>query len=399
MGSSSAEQVKELEHPINKEKSKSKQSAFRVLPGVALCFSIMLIGVFLAEWLGQAINQLRGLPSTNHSPISSIFVAVILGLLVRNVLGLQEIFRDGVTFSIKFILKFGIILLGIRLSFMDVVMLGAWSIPIILACIVSGLLITLWITHKMKQSHRLGTLVAGGTGICGITAIVAISPGIKANDEEVAYAVANITFFGLTAMFAYPYLAFYLFQDDPIRAGLFLGTALHDTAQVAGAALIYNQLFDIPQVVDIATITKLTRNVFIVAVVPLLSYFYLRNVMGRASEKETSHKKWYKLIPLFVLGFLFLSIVRSIGDVGVSNNGLAFGVLHPEKWKSTWTNLSTVGSQYMLGIAMAGVGLSTSLGVFKGLGMKPFYIGMVAALAVSLVSLIMVYLLGGLITL
>ncbi len=369
-----------------------------ILPGILYCLGIMLVGIFLAEWLGTWVNQLQGLPSTSSSPISSIFVAIILGLLVRNIIGLQEVFKDGVTFSIKFILRFGIILLGIRLSFIDVVKLGAWGIPIILACVAAGLFVTLWITSKMKQSHRLGTLVASGTGICGVTAIVAISPGIKANDEEVAYAIANITLFGVIAMFAYPYLAYYLFQDDPIKAGLFLGTSIHETAQVAGAALIYDQVFEMSKVVDVATITKLTRNVLILAVVPLLSFYYLNKVADRTNGPVTT-QKWYQLIPLFVLGFLGMAIARSIGDAGVTNHGVAFGLLSPEQWKNTWTTLNTLGSKYFLGIAMAGVGLSTSFGVFKGLGIKPFFIGMVAALAVGVVSLIMVSLLGGFISL
>lgn len=370
----------------------------RYIPGILLCLLIMLIGTVLAEWLGQWINHLQGLPTTSSSPVSSIFTAIILGLLVRNVIGLQEIFKDGVAFSIKFILKFGIILLGIRLSFIDVVKLGAWGIPIILACVATGLIVTLWITHKMKQSHRLGTLVACGTGICGVTAIVAISPGIKANDEEVAYAIANITLFGVIAMFAYPYLAFYLFQDDPIRAGLFLGTSIHETAQVAGAALIYGQVFEMSQVVDTATITKLTRNVLILVVVPIMSYYYLNKVKDRNSEEGETKQRWYKLFPLFVLGFLAMAIARSIGDAGIASTGAAFGLLNEIQWTETWSTLNTIGSKYLLGIAMAAVGLSTGFGVFKGLGIKPFLIGMAAALSVGIVSIIMVILIGGFIT-
>ncbi|MGO4887450.1 YeiH family protein [Anaerobacillus sp. MEB173] len=390
--------------PIKKDDTKDqptskRRNLIKLIPGVLLCLVIMIIGTFLADYLGKWVNQLQGLPSTSSSPISSIFVAIILGLLVRNIIGLQEVFKDGVTFSIKFILKFGIILLGIRLSFIDVVKLGAWGIPIILACVTAGLLVTLWITNKMKQSHRLGTLVACGTGICGVTAIVAISPGIKANDEEVAYAIANITLFGVIAMFVYPYLAYYLFQDDPIKTGLFLGTAIHETAQVAGASLIYDQVFDSAKVVDAATITKLTRNVMILAVVPILSFYYLNKVRDRNNGEPVARTKWYKLIPLFVIGFMAMAIVRTIGDAGITSNGAAFGMLNAEQWKSTWTSLNNFGSHYMLGIAMAAVGLSTSFGVFKGLGMKPFFIGMVAACSVGIVSIIMVSLLGGFITL
>jgi uncharacterized integral membrane protein (TIGR00698 family) len=373
------------------------KKAFRVIPGFLLCLVLMLVAIHISDWLGLWVNKLQGLPSDSSSPISSIFVAIILGLLIRNILGLHDTFKDGISFSVKRILKIGIVLLGIRLSFYDVITLGAWGIPIILICVLAGLSVTLWITNRLKQSHRLGTLTAVGTGICGVTAIVGTGPGIKANDEEMAYAIGNITIFGILAMFIYPYLAFYLFENDPIRVGLFLGTAIHETAQVAGAALIYDQVYDMAKVVDVATITKLTRNSLLIAVVPIMSYYYL-NKKNENRGKNEQTPRWYQLIPLFVIGFILMAGVRTIGDSGINENGVAYGLLNPEQWKTFWKSLNILGSKYMLGIAMVGVGLSTNLKVFKGVGAKPFYIGMVAASTVSVVSIIMVFLLGGLIT-
>src|SRR5699024_9617060 len=101
---------------------------------------------------------------------------------------------------------------------------------------------------------------------------MATAPVIKAKEDEISYAVANITIFGLIGMMVYPYVGHLLFPDDPIKVGLFLGTAIHDTAQVTGAALIYSQMFDVSEVIDIATVTKLTRNLFIIAVIPFVSY-------------------------------------------------------------------------------------------------------------------------------
>src|SRR5699024_2749211 len=165
----------------------------------------------------------------------------------------------------------------------------------------------------MKQSKRLGTLIAGGTGICGVTAIMAISPVIKAKDNEVSYAVANITVFGLVGMLLYPYLANTFFSGDAIKAGLFLGTAIHDTAQVTGLTLIYSQMYSLPEVVDVATVTKLTRNLFIIAVIPFVSYLFYKGNKNDSIEKNEI-PKWYKFIPLFVIGFLLLSLIRTVGD-------------------------------------------------------------------------------------
>lgn len=384
------------------------------LPGIALCFVLILIGDLFAELLGKGILYVQELPLEGKSPISGIFMAIVLGLLIRNFIGLSVIFQSGVAFSIKFLLKLGIILLGFRLSFFDVLTLGAWGLPIILVCVTTGLIITMWITERLKQPHRLGTLTAVGTGICGVTAIVGTSPSIRANDEEVAYAIANITIFGLFAMFFYPYLAHFIFQHDPIRAGLFLGTAIHETAQVAGSALIYEQIYNSPEVVDVATITKLTRNVCLVAVVPIMSYYYLKrrrkdfdkNGPGKITNNETAasiestsqEKRWYQLIPLFILGFLFCAILRTVGDGGIAQQNLAFGLWDATQWKSIWTNLNTFGTSYLLGIAMAAVGLQTNLKLFKGFGFKPFIVGLTAAVTVSIVSIVMIFLLGGFIS-
>src|SRR5690625_7513438 len=107
---------------------------------------------------------------------------------------------------------------------------------------------------------------------------MAISPVIEAKENEISYAVANITIFGLTGMILYPFLANILFVDDPIKAGLFLGTAIHDAAQVTGSALIYDQICDTSKVVDVATVTKLTRNLFMIVIISFLSYLFIINI-------------------------------------------------------------------------------------------------------------------------
>ena len=187
-----------------------------------------------------------------------------------------------------------------------------------------------------------------------------------------------------------------MFDNDPIKVGLFLGTAIHDTAQVTGAALIYNQTFEMEKVVVVATITKLTRNFFIIAVVPIISYFYLANKNKATDDRVTI--RWYNLFPFFVIGFLVMSILRSVGDAGIGVNNLAFGFINPDNWESLYTFVSTLGSKYLLGMAMAAVGLSTSFKVFKKLGLKPLLIGMTAATSVSVISIGLIYLLGGMIS-
>lgn len=369
-----------------------------LLPGLLLCLVVMFFGIYGAEFIGYIMIQAGLLSPESDTPVSGIFVAIILGIIVRNTIGLSDVFSEGVSFSVKYVLRIGIILLGLRLSLMEALKLGAFGIPLIIACIAAGLFITLYLTNKLKQSYRLGTLIASGTGICGVTAIMATAPVIKAKEDEISYAVANITIFGLTGMLLYPFLAHFLFAEDPVKAGMFLGTAIHDTAQVTGAALIYDQFFQTEAVVDVATVTKLTRNLFIVAIVPIISYLFFKNKRENNNGDENQLPKWYTFIPGFVIGFLLLSFVRTIGDITLENTDAAFGFLSPSAWEGFYTNASSFGTTYLLGMAMAGVGLTTNFAAFKGIGIKPFYIGFTAAVSVGVVSIILISLFGHLVT-
>ncbi len=144
--------------------------------------------------------------------------------------------------------------------------------------------------------------------------------------------------------------------------------------------------------------TKLTRNLFIIAIIPLVSYIffnYSRREAGEGKPEKDTLPKWYTFIPLFVIGFLILSIIRTIGDATLESTGDAFGLFAVRTWESIYNNLSSFGTTYLLGAAMAGVGLSTNFKKFKGMGLKPFYIGFMAAVAVGVVSVILVSLFGG----
>lgn len=368
-----------------------------LLPGVLLCVVLILLSNWLADGFAVLLRSLGILSENSGSPVSGIFIAILIGIVIRNTIGLKQTFLTGVQFSMKVLLKAGIILLGLRLSLVEALKLGAWGIPLIISCITVGLVVTLYFTKKLNQSERLGTLTACGTGICGVTAIMATAPVIKAKDDEISYAVANITIFGIVSMFIYPFLAHFFFADEPVKAGLFLGTAIHDTAQVTGAALIYSESYQAEQVVDVATVTKLTRNLFIILIIPILSYlFYRKNTAEKATTKIP---RWQDLVPLFVLGFLALSLLRTIGDVMLQNSGNAFWLFNEDVWQQLYGSVSTVSATFLLGAAMAGVGLSTDLKKLKGLGMKPFFIGLIAALSVSLVSFLLVYFFGHLISL
>lgn len=145
------------------EKVMNKNTILQLVPGVFICLVITLIGIYVADLIGIVLVKSNVLPAASASPVSGIFVAILLGILIRNLVGLYDLFKKGIAFSLKFILRAGIILLGLRLSLLEAIKLGAWGLPLIIICISSGLFITLYFTKKLNQSKRLGTLIAGGT--------------------------------------------------------------------------------------------------------------------------------------------------------------------------------------------------------------------------------------------
>ncbi|MBI4473304.1 MAG: putative sulfate exporter family transporter [Acidobacteria bacterium] len=353
----------------------------KLIPGIALSAGIMLVSLPLADLVGRTVLSLQGIdPAGKASPISGVLVAIIIGITIRNLFGLPASLNDGIRFSVTRLLRLGIIFIGIRLSFFDVVKLGGWGIPVVATSIVTGLLFITWFNKSLHLPERLGTLIAAGTSICGVTAIVSTAPAIKAEEKEVAYAVANVTVFGLVGMFVYPYLARVLLTTSE-QVGLFLGTAVHETAQVVGAAITYTEVFQDPRVLQAATVTKLTRNLFLAIVVPILSFYYMRN----RDVKDEGAVDFRKLFPVFVLGFVVMAVFRSVGDA----------LWNTPEWKALTAQIGDVwGSRYLLGTAMAGVGLGTSFSVFRGVGLRPFLVGLVGALLVGLVGFAMAFFLG-----
>jgi len=357
-----------------------------LLPGVIAAVVMAWLSVRASTFLG--VN----LMGFEKSPISAVTVAVVLGLLVGNLFRLPAALKPGLTFSVKKLLRLGIILLGIRLSIFDVFRLGARGVPVVLLTITSALVVTTLLNRWLKLPARLGTLIAVGTSICGVSAIVATTPAIDAEEEEVAYAVAVITTFGIVATLLYPYAANLLFAGDMIKAGLFLGTAIHDTSQVTGAGLVYADVFDAAQALDVATITKLVRNVFMMVVIPLMAFIYAKDPSrrGAATQEKTNLKK---LLPMFIVGFLALAVIRSIGDAGLQSGNHAFGLWDATAWKGLYSAVKQWAVNFLV-IALAGVGMSTDFCVIKGLGIKPFLVGLGAALVVGGVSIASITMLG-----
>lgn len=347
-----------------------------LVPGLVVGVGLAVFAMWASTTLGESLL------GYDKSPISSAMLAILLGLLARNLVALPEWVQPGFTFVVRKVLRWGIILLGIRLSIFDVLQLGAIGIPVVLACIAGALAMTGFLARRMSVPARLGTLIGVGTSICGVSAIVAAAPAIEAKDEEVAYAIAVITVFGIFATLVYPYLAQLLFPGDPVRVGLFLGTSIHDTSQVSGAAMVYAQAYAEPRALDIAIVTKLVRNVFMVGVIPITALLHARRTGGATAGRRPSFRK---LLPLFVVGFLAFAVLRSIGDAGLNGGGRAFGLMNPSVWTRVVAGIKEWAG-YLLVVALAGVGLNTHFRRLSQLGIKPFVVGFAAALLVGAIS-------------
>ena len=168
--------------------------------------------------------------------------------------------------------------------------------------------------------------------------------------------------------------------------------SVHDTSQVAGAALVFAETFGLPRALEVATVTKLMRNLLMAAVIPLMTLYHARQG-DQADRTGRRRAGLLQLLPLFIVGFLLMAVLRSLGDAGLAGGGQALGLLEAGAWHSTQT-VAGAWAVNMLVLALAAVGLKTRFGVLKGLGIRPFVVGLGAAFAVGLVSFAIITLLG-----
>ena len=346
----------------------SQNNYLVIIPGIILAFVLYT--------LSQGFNNIIGIELLGYdkSPISTAMIAILLGMFFGNIFKVRDGFQKGLDFTREYILKFGIICLGIQLKPFEFLNFGKIAIPLIIICIISVLIIIKLLIKILKIPTRMAYLISIGSTVCGTTAIMATAPVIKANKNEVSYAIANITLFGILSMLIYPYFANFYFDSEPLLVGLFLGTSIHETSQVAAAGLIYEQQFNSPETLNIATVTKLIRNTFLIIMIPLFAFLYNR---GKTKEKSYSI---LNIFPYFVLGFVGMIILRNVGDqlfISATN----------DNWNETIDTIKFF-SKIFLTMAMAAIGLSTNLKDIKSMGYKPFIVGFIAMLTVGIVCII-----------
>jgi uncharacterized integral membrane protein (TIGR00698 family) len=234
----------------------------------------------------------------------------------------------------------------------------------VIICMATVLGFVLLVGHVLKLPRRLVLLIGVGTAVCGNSAIIATAPVVKAEEREVSFAVATITIFGTLAVFLYPLLGALLHLSNA-SFGLWAGVAVNDTSQVVAASAAYS-----PESRDIATVVKLVRNTLMAPLILLIALWWGRSEPQNADQAEHARAGALKAFPLFVLGFLIMALLRTVGVFDVTSARF----------------LDEVAKICIL-IALAGVGLSTRLGLLRAVGPAPFLVGLGAGALLAGLSL------------
>lgn len=360
--------------PAEKKTGPTPNAAYRGLewfgqhlPGFVLAASLAIAADYVAGWIGHQVLHY----DARVNPISGVPIAIALGILLCNSSGVPALFQPGLKLCMRQLQRFAIMLLGFRLSLGMVGSIGLTALPIVICSVGIALFFIPWFAGKMGLTRRLGTLIAVGTSICGVSAIMAVAPTIDAEEGEVSYAVTCVAIFGMLAMLCYPYVVPFLFTTS-WPAGVFFGTAIHDTAQVTGSALVYSQIHNAPEVLNTATVVKIIRNLSMVAVIPLMGAMFRRGDGSKGKKPGLA-----QLVPLFVLGFLGATVLRTVGDMTALKTS--------DGWTGFLTTMNST-STWLLTVVMAAVGLGTGLAQLRKLGLRPFFVGLSAALVIGAAS-------------
>jgi len=293
---------------------------------------------------------------------SPLILSMIIGIAYHNIVGTAAWAKQGVTFSLRRLLRVAIIMLGLQLTSSQVIEIGSRGLGIIAATVLATFTFTVCIGKFLGVEPKLAQLIAAGTSICGASAIIATNTVTKADDEDVAYSVACVTVFGSVAMFAYPLLPG-LLHLDPHGFGLWAGASIHEIAQVVAATFQDGQ-----QAGEFGTIAKLTRVMLLAPMVIAIGLMAVRGTKHRISDAGTVSAR--PPVPWFVLGNSLVTI--------------------PAEAKASIVAATT----FLLSIALAAMGLETNIRKLASRGFRPALLGAFAFLFIATFSLTLIKLTG-----
>ncbi len=290
--------------------------------------------------------------------------AILFGLIISNTVGVPRIFVAGVN-TYEFWLKLGIVFLGSRFLLGDVLRLGGLSLVFVAAELALSIALMTALGKWLRLPPKLTSLLAIGSSICGVSAIIAAKGAIEADDEDVSYAIAAILALGAFSLFAFPAIGHALGMSDH-AFGLWAGLAVDNTAEATAAGALYSN-----EAQRFAVLAKTTRNAMIGFVVLGYAIYWARKAKQQAVVNKAAFL-WQKF-PKFVLGFLLISILATAG---------AFN-------KAQLTDLANL-SRWAFLLTFAGVGLRTNFVEMKKQGLRPLLAGAVGEFAIAGVTLALV---------
>jgi uncharacterized integral membrane protein (TIGR00698 family) len=324
-------------------------------------FAAIVPGLILVGGIAAFAFLLRRIPGM--AIFSPMILATLLGMVFHNIVGTPVWAKPGVTFSLRRILRLGIILLGLQLMASQMAEVGLVGVGVILTTLVATFVFTKWLGRLIGADHKVAELIAAGTSICGASAVIATNTVTGGSDEDVAYAVACVTVFGSLSMFLYPLFPAFLHLNAE-AFGLWSGSSIHEIAQVVAAAFQ-----DGSTAGDIATVAKLTRVMMLAPLVISLGFIAARRATGPADANRGPAPP----MPWFVFGFIALMAVNSI--VPIPPSGKA--------WIVPFTNL-------LLSMALAAMGLETDFRKLKAEGLKPLGLAAASWIFIAGFSLVLV---------
>ncbi|HUK06297.1 MAG TPA: YeiH family protein [Stellaceae bacterium] len=318
-----------------------------ILPGLCLTGAIALIAFVL-----------RLIPVV--ALFSPMILSILIGTAFHNVLGTPQIAKAGITFSLRRILRFAIVLLGIQLTISQVTDVGTAGAIVIASSLVVTFWITKWLAWPFGVDPKLAELIAAGTSICGASAVIATNTVTRGSEEDVAYAVAAVTALGSIAMFVWPLWPSIL-HLDPRTYGLWTGASIHEIAQVVAAAFQNSK-----ESGDLATIAKLTRVMLLAPLVITLGF--LRR--GGSAPGDTAKAP---PIPWFVLGFMAVIALNSVITIPPATKG--------------WIVQLTL---FLLSVALAAMGMMTDIRKLLAKGLRPLLLACASWFFISGFSLALI---------
>ncbi len=296
--------------------------------------------------------------------VGAAVIAIVIGIVFRLAVGLPAPLAPGVRVATKRVLQGSIILLGAGLSLAQVWTTGTTSLAVLLGTLIAGLLVMLTLGRLMGVDRTLTRLVAVGTSICGASAIGAMAPVLEADGAAVAYAISTIFLFNIAAVLIFPPLG-HLLGLSQHGFGLWSGTAINDTSSVVAASDVYGTAAR-----TTAVVVKLTRTVMIIPITAIFAFIVARE--RRSDGAETARRGFGQGFPVFILWFLLASALNTVGLFRPLGAATLPGI-----------------GQFLIVVALAGVGLSADLRAMARTGPRPLLLGLAGWITVAVLSLLL----------